>query len=362
MSKATRSNTVLPGNIHDYLLENMTGRESQDATIQALLATMTKTLENLCDNKSVSSSGSYTRIEDCPIKRKSSSLDSWLQEVLLWDECYSDSGKAQLIGTKKYLKFLESVYKSENCDELISLVRVEFVENESFDKKKATVVKDAVTVIKNKLGKSDLEKCTDAWLEFINLKQDVNESAVSYVTKFEKIESQLRNVSISIPDKALAIHLLSRSNMDPQSKENVLTKTKLDSDKEIYTSMKTSIREMKGKLTQPGMVIENSTFWGESSSRRNYFKSKPVRSNSRSSSRNRGSDNSLNAWRGSVNTRGRDISRNSSRRSGSSGSRERRGRYQQSRDRRGSSSSKERKKRFDQDRGSASLKKKSDNL
>ena len=68
------------------------------------------------------------RIEDCPIKRKSSSFESWLQEVLLWDECHAVSDKAEVIGTEKYLKFLESVYKSENCDELVALVRVEFVE------------------------------------------------------------------------------------------------------------------------------------------------------------------------------------------------------------------------------------------
>ena len=141
MSKATRSNTFIPGDIHNYLLEAMTGTGEQNTTnanIEALLATMTKTLETLCVTKSGQSSGGYTRIEDCPIKRKSSSLDSWLQEVTLWDDCYSDSGNAQLIGTKKYLKFLESVYKSENCEDLIALVRVEFVENESFDKKKAS--------------------------------------------------------------------------------------------------------------------------------------------------------------------------------------------------------------------------------
>ena len=138
--RATRSSTNLPGDIRNYLLDTMEGGQGgatgSDASIQALLAVMTKTLEAISDNKHVpqSSSGGYMRIEDCPMKRKSTSLDSWLQEVLLWDECYNVVGKEDVIGTKKYLKFLESVYKSEDCDELIALVRVEFVENESFDK------------------------------------------------------------------------------------------------------------------------------------------------------------------------------------------------------------------------------------
>ena len=38
--------------------------------------------------------------------------------------------------------------------------------------------------------------------------------------------------------------------MEEQSKENVLTKTKLDNESEIYPSMKKSIHEMKGKLTR----------------------------------------------------------------------------------------------------------------
>ena len=203
MSKSTRANSKLPDDIHQYLLgADMEGAKggSNDAAIQNLLVLMTKTLETLTETKGGASTGSYIRLEDCPVKRKSSSLESWLKEVILWDECHSGSGNAQVIGAKKYLKFLDSVYKSEDS-ELLSLVRVEFVENEGFDKKKDTAVKDAVDIIRKKLGKSDIEKCTDAWLDFINLKQEAEETASSYVTKFEKIESQLRNVKKNIPER-----------------------------------------------------------------------------------------------------------------------------------------------------------------
>ena len=91
------------------------------------------------------------------------------------------------------------------------------MENESFDKKKDSVIKEIIDIIEKKLGKSDIEKCSDAWLEFINIKQESGETATDYVSRFEKVESQLKNVKIIIPNKALAIHMMSRSNMEEQS-------------------------------------------------------------------------------------------------------------------------------------------------
>jgi hypothetical protein len=62
--------------------------------------------------------------------------------------------------------------------------------------------------------------------------------------------------------------------MEEQSKENVLTKTKLDNESEIYPCMKKSIREMKGKLTrndtktsEPKSSHENKTFYGRQEER-----------------------------------------------------------------------------------------------
>jgi hypothetical protein len=58
--------------------------------------------------------------------------------------------------------------------------------------------------------------------------------------------------------------MMSRSNMEEQSKENVLTKTKLEDENDIYPSMKISIREMKGKLTgndTPPLVTKSAGDW-----------------------------------------------------------------------------------------------------
>ena len=155
----------------------------------------------------------FNRLDDCPIKGKYSSLDAWLDEVQLWDDTNKKcDGNIANLSAKKYLKFMNSVKDSEDCDDLKKLAQVQFKENQAFDKKSENVIKNIIEKIKEKLDKSNLEKCSDAWLQFIDIKQDVNESAQSYVVRFEQVETQLRNVKITIPNRALAIHLLHRSS------------------------------------------------------------------------------------------------------------------------------------------------------
>ena len=67
------------------------------------------------------------KLEDCPLKKVSSSLDSWMKEVLLWNGSNISSVSGWI--AKNYLKFLDSVFKSEGSNDLKSLVQVEFVEN-----------------------------------------------------------------------------------------------------------------------------------------------------------------------------------------------------------------------------------------
>ena len=304
MSKDTRSKTTLPGNIRQYIIPtpaNSTTTATMPGTpppptepldMQQLLTMMTRTMGTMSESRPTVP----TKLEDCPLKRTSSSLDSWMKEVLLWNEINASTVSGW--NAKKYLKFLDSVFKSEGCNDLKSLVQVEFVENEAFDKKKDTVIKEIIVLIEKKLGKTDIEKCSDAWLEFINIKQESGETATEYVSRFEKVESKLKNVKIIIPNKALAIHMMSRSNMEEQSKENVLTKTKLDDENDIYPSMKISIREMKGKLTRNDTPItksagESKTFYGERSEE-NHSKRRSGSTNRRHDSR---SKDDLESWR-----------------------------------------------------------------
>ena len=79
-------------------------------------------------------------------------------------------------------------------------------------------------VVKEKLSVTDMEKSTEAWVEFIEIKQKEDEETKDFVVRYVQAETRLKHVRIKIPDKALAIHLLHKSNLLPQSKENVLTK------------------------------------------------------------------------------------------------------------------------------------------
>ena len=180
----------------------------------------------LLENQTKGNVSAVQKLDNCPVKGKYSSLDAWLSEVELWDDTNISSCDLDTNNAKKYLKFMSSIKESDDCDELQKLVQVEFKENKSFDRKSKTIIKDMVNIIRKKLDKSDLEKCSDAWIQFMNIKQEVNESAQNYVVRFEQVETLLKNSKIVLPERALAIHLLNKSNLEAQSKENVLKMSK----------------------------------------------------------------------------------------------------------------------------------------
>ena len=144
----------------------------------------------------------------------------------LWDDTNTSENNTDNLNAKKYLKFMNSVKESDDCEDLKKLVQVEFKENEAFNKRSKTIIKDIVKIIRLMLEKSDLEKCSDAWVQFMNIKQEADESAQCYIVRFEQVETLLKNSKIVLPERALAIHLLNRSCLEAQSKENVLTRTK----------------------------------------------------------------------------------------------------------------------------------------
>ena len=141
---------------------------------------------------------------------------------------------------------MESIRNAENED-LKRTAHVEFVENKEFDKKAKNVINAMIQKLKEKLGDSDLEKCSAVWKEFVNIKQKENESVKDFVARFE--QTKMKNMNIRIPGKVLAIHLMMKTNIETQSKENVLTKTNVTDDDQIYTSMMKYMKEMKSNIT-----------------------------------------------------------------------------------------------------------------
>ena len=133
MSKDTRSKNNLPENIRQYLINPaststsmMTGTPpppTEPFDMQTLLTMMTQTMGTMSEART----NVVPKLEDCPLKKVSSSLDSWMKEVLLWNG--SNISSVSGWNAKKYLKFLDSVFKSEGSNDLKSLVQVEFVEN-----------------------------------------------------------------------------------------------------------------------------------------------------------------------------------------------------------------------------------------
>ena len=152
------------------------------------------------------------------------------------------------IMNQKYLKFVESVRNSDDSKDLKRYVEVNFIEQgrakKKFDKYDSKMIQDILDKIDTDLGRSDMEKTTDIWVKFIKIKQG-NEDVKEYVSDFERIECELRNVGIKIPSKALTIHLLNGSNLSKTSKENVISKADLSDDEKMYENIVKVVRELK---------------------------------------------------------------------------------------------------------------------
>ena len=73
---------------------------------------------------------------------------------------------------KKYLKFVESVRKSEDCCDLQNLVKVEFVENLAFEKKSGDDINCILNKITEKLGQCD--RCMDCIYQHKTREKRVN--------------------------------------------------------------------------------------------------------------------------------------------------------------------------------------------
>ena len=77
-------------------------------------------VRNLMKNQEKPRNNGATKLDDCPVKGKFSSLEAWLDEVELWDEASKNqSGEDEgSFSAKKYLKFMNSVKEAEDSEEL----------------------------------------------------------------------------------------------------------------------------------------------------------------------------------------------------------------------------------------------------
>ena len=131
----------------------------------------------------------------------------------LWDNS-NNIGDPVKLNTKKYLALMESIRNAKDKD-LENTDEVEFTENQEVDKKAENVIKAMIEKLKEKLGESDLEKCSAAWKEFVNIKHKEDEAIEDYVSRFERTETKMKNIGIKMPNKVLAIHLVMKSNIEP---------------------------------------------------------------------------------------------------------------------------------------------------
>ena len=243
-----------PFQLQAMLMQSLLSSQTQQQQVQKMQKKNQELLAQLVTN---SRRPNEKKLTNCPKKRTETSLESWISEVKMWN----DANKETNSFAQKYLFFIESVRSSDGCEDLKKFVEVNIVENKNLKKEEEDSIAKIVQLIEENLGKSDLEKSTGHWISFSDLKQESGESVKDFVTRFEQVETGLRNSQIILPSKALAIHLLTKSTLSESSKENILAKVNTDDHEKLYSAVVKTMRELK-TLTTTHTGQENHTFYG----------------------------------------------------------------------------------------------------
>ena len=225
---------MAPSDEHQSLFELLTklaqGSLEQNQQIQKLTENMNKMTTSRVEKKTV--------LQNCPKMKMGENLETWIQEVTIWDT--ATPGEDAL----KYLKFREMVKETDICPDLKKFVKSKIADNEAF-KKDGDVIKRALKAIKEGLGKTDLEKSNEAWNSFVDMKQKEDESPKDFVNRFEEATTALDNAGMKQESKTLAIHLLRSSKLTESSKENILAKVDMINHNKIFSEVSKAMREIK---------------------------------------------------------------------------------------------------------------------
>ena len=107
------------------------------------------------------------------------------------------------------------------------------------------VIDIIITIIRDCLGKTDLEKPSLAWTNFVTIKQSKNENPRDFVNRCKQTVTALKNVNMRQGSKTLEIHLLKSLNLSESSKENIIAKVDMDKHDELYEKLAKAMREIK---------------------------------------------------------------------------------------------------------------------
>ena len=140
-------------------------------------------------------------------------MENLLEEVKMWDKMY----EGEEMANQKYLNFRDSVVKSEEVEDLKKFIQTNVASNKEVNKFGANIILNILKLIGDNLGKTDLEKSSEALDNFNDIKQAVDESIKDYINRFEQIETALKHTGMEPVPKALVLHMIRKCNLNETS-------------------------------------------------------------------------------------------------------------------------------------------------
>ena len=178
------------------------------------------------------------KIPEVPTWTKDMSCQAWIKEVEMWAE---SNAKPE----KKAQALIEAIKKMEAQKGLKEFIINEIVEDLDFDRKAKDVVERILSKVKEFCNESQWTRMIKLANDFKNFARKSGDDNKEYVEKFSKLETQLRNEKVKLPNTFLTGILLKESRFEQIRKENLMATIDMNDDAKVLKEMKRKIRDFK---------------------------------------------------------------------------------------------------------------------
>ena len=142
-------------------------------------------------------------------------------------------------------ELVEAIKKMEEHKGLKEFIINEIVEDLEFNRKSNNVVENILDKVKEFFNESRWTRMMKLASDFKDFTRTPNEDNKEYVLRFSKLETQLRNENVKLPNAFLTGILLKESKFEQSKKENLMATLDMDNDETVLKEMKKKIRDFR---------------------------------------------------------------------------------------------------------------------
>ena len=174
------------------------------------------------------------KLPEVPIWTKDMTFQAWKRSVQIW-------AKVECKAVKKYQALIESLKKNEEQKGLKEMIITNIVEDLEFDVEIDDVVERILSKVEEFSDESHWTRMLNLAKKFKRFKQNQGEGNREYVQRFGKLEMELKNEKVKLPNSFLTGLLLIESNFDQNKKETIMATIDMENEETVLKKVKKKI-------------------------------------------------------------------------------------------------------------------------